>query len=470
MEQYCMNLPVSYGEAIDKLTILDIKLDKIKDDRKIDVKKEYDAIYSFIEPLLNTTVKFYYSILKEINLTIWDMQDTIRSINTETSINKEKICLDILDENDRRFRVKSKINSFLNSSLKEQKGYAKKRCLLMGHLGLGDSINLNGMVRYYSTVYDETTVICSEKQLKSLSTMYSDDPTIKLYPVKVIGGNLPQFDLPDELKNNIDIYKLGYYKNNNFNACNIIPFNFYDDANIDRKYFWSYFHIPYSTNSSNLYKEIFNMCGNNYILIHSNCTEGQLFRTQEIEKKFNISAHETVFLNTEYNIYTSGHPYYKIAEMVVQKSFIDYTDICKYAKKIIVTDSFLFCLAFHIDIITDECYVILRNNHDYNYIWKEPNAPPLSIRYKEFKDIRFNYYCLLKIDDKLNISDLFNLLIKYCACGKKIVLYITIKENISIEYLNSFYKSTEEYFKSITIIFEDYRIWNKEEYDIEITL
>ena len=48
-----MNLPVSYGEAIDKLTILDIKLDKIKDDRKIDVKKEYDAIYSFIEPLLN---------------------------------------------------------------------------------------------------------------------------------------------------------------------------------------------------------------------------------------------------------------------------------------------------------------------------------------------------------------------------------------------------------------------------------
>ena len=112
MEQYCMNLPVSYGEAIDKLTILDIKLDKIKDDRKKDVKKEYDAIYSFIEPLLNTTVKFYYSMLKEINLTIWDMQDTIRSINTETSINKEKICLDILDENDRRFRVKSKINNF----------------------------------------------------------------------------------------------------------------------------------------------------------------------------------------------------------------------------------------------------------------------------------------------------------------------------------------------------------------------
>jgi hypothetical protein len=470
MAEFCMNLPVSYGEAIDKLTILDIKLDKIKDDRRIDVKKEYDAIYSFIEPLLNTTVKFYYSILKEINLTIWDMQDTIRSINTETSTNKEKICLDILNENDRRFRVKSKINSFLNSSLKEQKGYAKKRCLLMGHLGLGDSINLNGMVRYYSTVYDETTVICSEKQLKSLSTMYSDDPTIKLYPVKVIGSNLPQFDLPDELKNNIDIYKVGYYKNNNFNDCNILPFNFYDDVNINRKYFWSYFHIPHSTNSSNLYKEIFYMCGNNYILIHTNCTEGQLFSAQDIERKFKISPNETVFLNTEYNIYTKEHPYYKIAEMVVQKSFIDYIDICKHAKKIIVTDSFLYCLALHIDIISDECYVISRDARDYNYIWKQINAPPLSIHCKEFKYTLFNYYCLLKIDDKLNISDLFNLLIKYCACGKKIVLFITRKENISIEYINTFYKFTEEYFKSIIIIFEDYRIWNNEEYDIEITL
>ena len=470
MEQYCMNLPVSYGEAIDKLTILDIKLDKIKDDRKNDVKKEYDAIYSFIEPLLNTTVNFYYSILKEINLTIWDMQDTIRSINTETSINKEKICLDILDENDRRFRVKSKINSFLNSSLKEQKGYAKKRCLLMGHLGLGDSINLNGMVRYYSTVYDEITVICNEKQLKSISTMYSDDPTIKLYPVKCIGGNLPQIDLPDELKNNIDIYKVGCYKHNNFDSCNTIPFNFYDDANISRKYFWSYFHISDIPASFTLYKEIFNICGNNYILIHTNATEGQLFNSQDIERKFKISPNETVFLNTEYNVYTSGHPYYRIAEMVVQKPFIDYIDICKHAKKIIVTDSFLYCLALHIEITADESYVISRDNRDYNYIWKEPNAPPLSIHYKEFKDTRFNLYCLFKIDNKLNISDLFNLLIKYCACGKKIVLYITIKDDISIEYLNNFYTSTEENFKSISIIFEDYRIWNNEEYDIEIRL
>ena len=38
-------LPVSLGEAIDKLTILDIKLDKINDNRKNDVQKEYDLLY-----------------------------------------------------------------------------------------------------------------------------------------------------------------------------------------------------------------------------------------------------------------------------------------------------------------------------------------------------------------------------------------------------------------------------------------
>ncbi len=41
-----LHLPVSLGEAIDKITILDIKLDKIKDNRKNDVQKEYDLLFS----------------------------------------------------------------------------------------------------------------------------------------------------------------------------------------------------------------------------------------------------------------------------------------------------------------------------------------------------------------------------------------------------------------------------------------
>ena len=44
-----ISLPISLGEAIDKLTILDIKLDKIKDSRVIDVKKEYDLLHEKLD-------------------------------------------------------------------------------------------------------------------------------------------------------------------------------------------------------------------------------------------------------------------------------------------------------------------------------------------------------------------------------------------------------------------------------------
>lgn len=47
-----INLPVSIGEALDKLSILDIKLKKIKDERKLDVKKEYNLLYVKLKELL----------------------------------------------------------------------------------------------------------------------------------------------------------------------------------------------------------------------------------------------------------------------------------------------------------------------------------------------------------------------------------------------------------------------------------
>ena len=46
-------LPVSLGEAIDKITILDIKLEKIKDNRKNDVQKEYDLLFEKLNNFIN---------------------------------------------------------------------------------------------------------------------------------------------------------------------------------------------------------------------------------------------------------------------------------------------------------------------------------------------------------------------------------------------------------------------------------
>ena len=118
-------LPVSLGEAIDKLTILHLKCDFIKDDRLDDVKKEYDLLYNTLK---NFIIKYHdlYNIMKKVNLIIWKQMDTLRDNNTINDEDYFKLCKECIEYNDVRFRVKNKINSISNSSLKEQKSYKIK--------------------------------------------------------------------------------------------------------------------------------------------------------------------------------------------------------------------------------------------------------------------------------------------------------------------------------------------------------
>ncbi len=192
--KFSLELPVSYGEAFDKLTILDIKLEKIKDSRRDDVQKEYDAIFEKINPLFNINVMYHYNILKDINLRIWEMQDIFR--DTININEKNKLCNEIIIDNDRRFRVKHKINYLLGSHLKEQKGYTK-RCIYVQ-----DKLS-NGLIRYYSTLYDEVIVQCTEE-----TNMFADDPSIKLVSGKYIA------DFISENKLDIDEKTIRKYHHN----------------------------------------------------------------------------------------------------------------------------------------------------------------------------------------------------------------------------------------------------------------
>ncbi len=70
-------LPVSFGEAIDKLTILDIKMNKLNDSRRIDVEKEFNILLENLKGIIEQ-IQFYYNALKQINLQIWEDQDLFR--------------------------------------------------------------------------------------------------------------------------------------------------------------------------------------------------------------------------------------------------------------------------------------------------------------------------------------------------------------------------------------------------------
>ena len=154
-------LPVSLGEAIDKLTILDIKIDKIKDHRKIDVQTEYDLLY---EKLKEFIIKYndLYQSMKKVNLLIWDMMDILRDGDNISGEEYLKICKECVEYNDIRFRVKNKINFLSNSSLKEQKSYKVTTLLI----NINDSIeNIKDFIRpikYYSFFYDEIIIIYKE--------------------------------------------------------------------------------------------------------------------------------------------------------------------------------------------------------------------------------------------------------------------------------------------------------------------
>lgn len=366
-----INLPVSIGEGLDKLTILDIKLEKIKDNRKLDVQKEYDILYDKLNIYISK-YEFYYKILKQTNLDIWNMQDDFRYNNT----NKSDLCFKIIEENDRRFRIKKKINEIANSSLKEQKGYKPKKAFVLTHLGLGDNITSIGAVRYLSTVYDIVYVVCKTKYEKNLKLFYEDDASIKLYPVlddKYISPNLG-FDINKfkDITKNMDVYLAGSHKLSSRTRISQIPFSFYYDMGINHTYFWEYFHV----NKPKMSLELFNKLKNidNYIFIHNTSSTHTVFNIDDLNKlkkdnvKLNINKYKTLVINPNINLYSENDEFFNIAEKFVNIPLAYYIDTIINAGTIIVTDSSFFCLILNLPIKTKDCYYISRDNVNYDYL------------------------------------------------------------------------------------------------------
>jgi hypothetical protein len=90
-------LPVSLGEAIDKLTILDIKLTNIKDARRESVLVEYNILYEKLAPIINI-YNILYRTMRKVNSTIWYDMDRLRdpSLNEVDYI---KLCKKTIEYN-----------------------------------------------------------------------------------------------------------------------------------------------------------------------------------------------------------------------------------------------------------------------------------------------------------------------------------------------------------------------------------
>ena len=121
---------VSVGELLDKISILEIKLDKIKDNEKLKfIKDEYNILKKEFEENVNKNKKIdkLFKSLKDINLKLWIIEDDKRMCekNLEFGENFIKLSRDVHFLNDERAKLKLEINNISGSKLKEIKEYTQ---------------------------------------------------------------------------------------------------------------------------------------------------------------------------------------------------------------------------------------------------------------------------------------------------------------------------------------------------------
>ena len=120
---------ISAGELLDKISILEIKLDKIKDKNSLE---EINKEYKILKEVKNSNIKSTDKIdlltkeIKKVNLNLWEVEDKIRIYETKKDFGQEFVDLArrVYFNNDKRAKIKSEINEILGSNIKEIKQYS----------------------------------------------------------------------------------------------------------------------------------------------------------------------------------------------------------------------------------------------------------------------------------------------------------------------------------------------------------
>ena len=123
-----MNIEVSHGEIVDKLTILQIKKENITDPNKLDnIIKEYEYLLSVVENDLGiSTSSTEYLELLSVNKDLWVIEDDIRDKERQKEFDENFVSLarSVYYTNDVRAKIKKEINLKYSSGFIEEKSYS----------------------------------------------------------------------------------------------------------------------------------------------------------------------------------------------------------------------------------------------------------------------------------------------------------------------------------------------------------
>ena len=107
-----MKIEVSNGEIVDKLTIIEIKLSRIKDENKlVNLKKEFEEINGCVNKIISRD-NILYKRLYEVNIRLWDIEDKIRELEKRRDFGDEFVqtARAVYFINDERSEIKKEIN------------------------------------------------------------------------------------------------------------------------------------------------------------------------------------------------------------------------------------------------------------------------------------------------------------------------------------------------------------------------
>jgi hypothetical protein len=123
-----IHVPVSPGEVLDKITILEIKSERISDpDKLVNVKRELELLQTSWQQFVDEdeTVRSIHAKLKSINEDLWGIEDDIR--DKERAREFDQVFIDLARSvyvtNDRRADAKKELNLYLGSEMVEEKSY-----------------------------------------------------------------------------------------------------------------------------------------------------------------------------------------------------------------------------------------------------------------------------------------------------------------------------------------------------------
>ena len=125
-----IHIETSAGDLVDKITILEIKKEKISDQKSLDIINiEYSSLKKSMEKSLkiNNEIKKLWGQLKEVNLKLWEIEDNKRLAEKNKKFDEKFIELarNVYKCNDARAKIKSKINDITGSQIREVKQYTK---------------------------------------------------------------------------------------------------------------------------------------------------------------------------------------------------------------------------------------------------------------------------------------------------------------------------------------------------------